>query len=160
MNYRWLDPLGRGHVDNHIGATRWNHHRTILCSPQIWEIFTEVENCGERLQNLRVFNSSEKIAWRLEFNRACRSCVLSWKQRVMQVAGRPAMHRRAQGRLQSTARSNTQRKQQQQKESVNRLECQSLIESWFFVCLPSGGWTAARSRSTTRSTWTRVLVVS
>jgi len=48
MNYGWLDPLGRGYIDNHTDATDWSRHGSLLSSAQIYEIFTEVENCRER----------------------------------------------------------------------------------------------------------------
>ena len=48
IKYGWLDPLGRGYVGNHTGGARWSRHDTMLYLAQIWEIFTEVENCWER----------------------------------------------------------------------------------------------------------------
>ena len=54
MNYGWLDPSGRGYAGNHADAPRLSRHGTLLWSVQIWEIFTEMENCGERVKNLLV----------------------------------------------------------------------------------------------------------
>jgi len=89
MNYRWLDPLGRGYVGNHIGAAWWIRYGAMLCSAQIWEIFTEVENCGRECKILLVeFNSSEKIA--------CSSIVQGKRSDVAEdrgTVGRPTMHR-------------------------------------------------------------------
>jgi len=48
MNYVWLDPVGHGYVSNHNSTANWSRHGVIVCSAQIWEIFIEVENCGER----------------------------------------------------------------------------------------------------------------
>ena len=48
MNYGWLDPSDKGYIDNYIGAARFSRHGALLCLAQIWEIFTEVENCGDR----------------------------------------------------------------------------------------------------------------
>jgi len=49
INYVSLDPSGRGYTGNHIGAAWLSQHGVILCSAQIWEIFTDVDNRGERV---------------------------------------------------------------------------------------------------------------